>query len=44
MILMFVFVIPKLSAILTESGQEIPTFTKIIIGLSNFLFNMVFWL
>lgn len=36
MILMFVFVIPKLSAILTESGQEIPTFTKIIIGLSNF--------
>ncbi|MEK7459485.1 MAG: type II secretion system F family protein [Patescibacteria group bacterium] len=55
MILMFVFVIPKLSAILTESGQEIPTFTKIIIGLSNFfvqygflviilLICFVFWL
>jgi type IV pilus assembly protein PilC len=36
MILMFVVVIPKLSAIITESGQEAPFFTKIIIGLSTF--------
>lgn len=36
MILMFVVVIPKLSAIITESGQEPPFFTKIIIGLSTF--------
>jgi type IV pilus assembly protein PilC len=36
MILMFVVVIPKLSAIITESGQEPPFSTKIIIGLSTF--------
>jgi len=36
MILMFVVVIPKLSAIIAESGTEAPFFTKIIIGLSTF--------
>jgi type IV pilus assembly protein PilC len=30
-------VIPKISAILTDSGQEIPIYTKIILGISNFL-------
>jgi len=36
MILMMVFVIPKLSDILVETGQELPIYTKIIVGLSNF--------
>lgn len=39
MVLMLVFVIPKLSDILLETGQEIPIYTKMIIGLSNFLLN-----
>ncbi|MBI2409586.1 type II secretion system F family protein [Candidatus Kaiserbacteria bacterium] len=36
MILMLTLVIPKISAILLESGQEIPFYTKIVIGLSDF--------
>lgn len=35
MALMLVFVIPKLSAIILDSGQEVPFYTKIIIGLSD---------
>jgi len=37
MILMFTTVIPKISTIITESGQEIPTYTQIVLGISNFL-------
>ena len=37
MALMLTLVIPKISAILVDSGQEIPIYTKIVIGLSNFL-------
>jgi len=37
MILMFVLVIPKLSSILDEVGQELPFFTKVIMGFSGFL-------
>jgi type IV pilus assembly protein PilC len=37
MALMLTFVIPQVSTILADSGQELPLFTKIIIGLSNFL-------
>lgn len=36
MILMFTMVIPKISGILTESGQEIPVYTKVVLGISNF--------
>ncbi len=36
MILMMVMVIPKLSEIILESGQDIPVYTRIIIGISNF--------
>lgn len=36
-VLMMIFVIPRLSSILTEAGQEVPFFTKIVIGASNFL-------
>lgn len=39
MILMMTIVIPKISGILTESGQAIPTYTAIVIGISNFLIN-----
>jgi len=42
MILMFVVVIPKLSAIITESGQTVPFFTKVIIGLSVFFVHYGF--
>jgi type IV pilus assembly protein PilC len=37
MIVMFTVVIPKLSAIIVESGQDIPIYTKIIMGISSFL-------
>lgn len=37
MALMLTMVIPKISAILVDSGQEVPIYTSIIIGFSNFL-------
>lgn len=37
MSLMLTLVIPKISQILLDSGQEIPTYTKIVIGISSFL-------
>ncbi len=37
MLLMFTLVIPKLGAIITETGQDIPIYTKIVLGLSQFL-------
>lgn len=40
--LMLTMVIPKISAILEESGQEIPIYTQVVIGLSNFLVNYGF--
>ncbi len=36
MILMVTFVIPRLSEILVETGQELPIYTKIVINFSNF--------
>lgn len=42
MSLMFVVVIPKLSAIILDSGEAVPFFTKIIIGLSDFFVNYGF--
>ncbi len=42
MILMFTIVIPKISAILVDSGQEIPIYTKIVLGISNFLVDYGF--
>ncbi|MFA6274114.1 MAG: type II secretion system F family protein [Candidatus Paceibacterota bacterium] len=40
--LMFVVVIPKLSAIILDSGQAVPFFTQVIIWLSNFFVNYGF--
>ncbi len=39
MFLMFTMVIPKLTSILVSSGAEIPFFTRIIMGISDFLIN-----
>lgn len=36
MVLMFILVIPKLSAIIETSGGVIPVYTKVVIGMSNF--------
>jgi type IV pilus assembly protein PilC len=37
MTLMMTMVIPKIAAILVESGQELPIYTRIVIGISNFM-------
>ncbi len=42
MILMFTMVIPKISEIMTQSGQEIPIYTQIVLGISNFLVSYGF--
>ncbi len=42
MILMFTMVIPKISAILVDSGQDIPIYTKIVLGISNFFVDYGF--
>lgn len=39
MILMLVLVIPKLTDIIIQSGQDVPFYTKIIIALSSFLID-----
>ncbi len=39
MSLMLTMVIPKISSILVDSGQEIPSYTKVVIALSDFLRN-----
>ncbi|MDO8575522.1 MAG: type II secretion system F family protein [bacterium] len=39
MILMFTMVIPKISGMLKESGQDIPIYTKIVLAMSNFFVN-----
>lgn len=44
MALMLALVIPKISAVLIDSGQAIPIYTKIVIGLSNFIVHYGFFL
>jgi type IV pilus assembly protein PilC len=39
MVLMFTLIIPKIAAILLDSGGDIPIYTKAVIGISNFLIN-----
>jgi len=43
MTLMLILVIPKLSEIITQSGQEVPFYTKVVIGVSFFLVNYGFF-
>ncbi len=42
MLLMFVFIVPRLTVIIKESGQAIPLSTKIIMGISHLLIK--YWL
>lgn len=44
MTLMFTMVIPKISSVLVEAGQEIPFFTKIVMNISDFLVGYGFLL
>jgi type IV pilus assembly protein PilC len=44
MILMLTMVIPKISGILLESGQDIPVYTKFVIGISDFFVHYGLWL
>ena len=39
MTLMFLFIVPQLAAVIKESGQAIPTSTKIVIGISDILIH-----
>lgn len=39
MVLMLTVIIPKISVMLVESGQEIPIYTKIVLGISNVFVN-----
>ncbi len=41
MSIMLVFVIPRITQILLESGQELPIYTKIVIALSSFLTDYI---
>jgi general secretion pathway protein F len=41
MVLMLTLVIPNIAKILIDSGQELPIYTKIVIGLSNFMVDYV---
>lgn len=42
MILMLTFVIPRLSEILTETGQDLPIYTRIVVGFSDLIVNYGF--
>ncbi len=44
MSLMLAIVIPKLSAIIVESGQDVPFYTKMVIGASNLFVSYGFFL
>lgn len=44
MVMMFVFIVPRLAVIIKESGQEIPFSTKIVLGLSDLLVNYGFFI
>ncbi|MFA5838900.1 MAG: type II secretion system F family protein [Candidatus Paceibacterota bacterium] len=37
MVLMLTTVIPRISSIITESGQKMPVYTRVVVGISNFL-------
>jgi len=39
MVLMFTTIVPKIASILTDSGQELPIYTRIVIGISDFLLH-----
>ena len=42
MVLMLTVIIPKISLMIKESGQEMPIYTKIVLGISNFFVD--YWI
>ncbi|NCN08029.1 hypothetical protein GW944_00470 [Candidatus Parcubacteria bacterium] len=42
MVLMFTVIIPKISLIILESGQEVPVYTQVVFGISNFFIDYGF--
>ncbi|CAN5756354.1 type II secretion system F family protein [soil metagenome] len=44
MVLMMTMVIPKIGAILTDSGSAIPVYTQVVIAISNFLLHYGFFI
>lgn len=42
MVLMFTVIIPKISTIIIDSGQDIPIYTKAVFGISSFFINYGF--
>ncbi|MFZ2523484.1 MAG: type II secretion system F family protein [Minisyncoccia bacterium] len=42
MVLMFTVIIPKIALMITDSGQDIPIYTAIVLTISNFLVN--YWI
>lgn len=42
MLMMFLFIVPKLAVIIKDSGQEMPFSTKVVVGLSDFMVN--YWM
>lgn len=44
MVLMLTFVIPRLSEILEETGQELPIYTRVVVGFSDLIINYGFFL
>ncbi|MFM2374663.1 MAG: hypothetical protein RLZZ234_658 [Candidatus Parcubacteria bacterium] len=41
MVLMMTMVIPQIASIIKESGQEVPLYTKIVIGMSDFVKDFI---
>jgi len=39
MVLMLTFIIPKIALMITDSGQEVPIYTQIVLGMSNLFIN-----
>lgn len=39
MVLMLTFIIPKIALMIADSGQEVPFYTKIVLGISNIFVN-----
>ncbi|MCH8889319.1 type II secretion system F family protein [Patescibacteria group bacterium] len=42
MLLIFVFVIPQISQVFTESGQELPLYTRVVMAISTFIIDYWF--
>lgn len=44
MVLMLTVIIPKISVIIVESGQAIPFYTQVVLSLSSFFVNYIFFM